>query len=103
MLGNFVKKIFGTQNDRQIKRFTPLVRRINELEPEFEKLTDTELRDKTDEFRQRLGDDQTVDSLLPEAFAATREASRRTIGLRHFDAQLIGGMVLHEGKIDENR
>ncbi len=101
MLGNFVKKIFGTQNDRQIKRFTPLVRRINELEPEFEKLTDTELRDKTDEFRQRLGDDQTVDSLLPEAFAATREASRRTIGLRHFDAQLIGGMVLHEGKIAE--
>ena len=101
MIGNLVKKVFGTKNDREIKRFMPAVERINGLEPEFEKLTAAELREKTDEFRQRLGDGETLDDLLPEAFAATREASRRTIGLRHFDAQLIGGMVLHEGKIAE--
>ena len=101
MIGNLVKKVFGTKNDREIKRFMPAVERINGLEPEFEKLTGAELREKTDEFRQRLGDGETLDDLLPEAFAATREASRRTIGLRHFDAQLIGGMVLHEGKIAE--
>ena len=101
MLGNIVKKVFGTKNDREIKRFVPAVERINGLEPEFEKLTDPELREKTDEFRQRLGGGEALDDLLPEAFAATREASRRTIGLRHFDAQLIGGMVLHEGKIAE--
>ena len=98
---NFVKKVFGTKNDREIKRYTPVVEQINGLEPEFEKLTDAELREKTDEFRQRLGNGETLDDLLPEAFAATREASRRTIGLRHFDAQLIGGMVLHQGKIAE--
>ena len=98
---NIVKKVFGTKNDREIKRYTPLVEQINGLEPEFEKLTDAELREKTDEFRRRLGDGETLDDLLPEAFAATREASRRTIGLRHFDAQLIGGMVLHQGKIAE--
>ena len=101
MIGNLVKKVFGTKNDREIKRFMPAVERINGLEPEFEKLTAAELREKTDEFRRRLGDGETLDDLLPEAFAATREASRRTIGLRHFDAQLIGGMVLHEGKIAE--
>ncbi len=99
--GNIVKKVFGTKNDREVKRLRPVVEHINGLEPEFEKLTDAELRDKTDEFRRRLGDGETLDDLLPEAFAATREASRRTIGLRHFDAQLIGGMVLHEGKIAE--
>ncbi len=101
MIGNLVKKVFGTKNDREIKRFMPAVERINGLEPDCEKLTGAELREKTDEFRQRLGDGETLDDLLPEAFAATREASRRTIGLRHFDAQLIGGMVLHEGKIAE--
>ena len=101
MLGNIVKKVFGTKNDREIKRYAPAVERINGLEPEFENLTAAELREKTDEFRRRLGDGETLDDLLPEAFAATREASRRTIGLRHFDAQLIGGMVLHEGKIAE--
>jgi len=99
--GNIVKKVFGTKNDREIKRFMPVVEEINGLEPELEKLTDAELREKTVEFRQRLDDGETLDDLLPEAFAATREASRRTIGLRHFDAQLIGGMVLHQGKIAE--
>ncbi|MCY4489586.1 MAG: preprotein translocase subunit SecA [Deltaproteobacteria bacterium] len=98
---NYVKKIFGTKNDREVKRLRPVVEHINGLEPEFEKLTDAELREKTDEFRRRLADGEGLDDLLPEAFAATREASRRTIGLRHFDAQLIGGMVLHEGKIAE--
>ncbi len=98
---NFVKKVFGTKNDREVKRLRPVVEHINGLEPEFEKLTDAELREKTDEYRRRLGDGEALDDLLPEAFAATREASRRTIGLRHFDAQLIGGMVLHEGKIAE--
>ncbi len=102
MLGsNLVKKVFGTRNDREIRRFTPVVEEINGLEPEFEKLTDEELREKTGEFRRRLGEGETLDDLLPEAFAATREASRRSIGLRHFDAQLIGGMVLHQGKIAE--
>ena len=98
---NIVRKVFGTKNDREVKRLSPVVEHINGLEPEFEKLTDAELRGKTDEFRRRLDDGDTLDDLLPEAFAATREASRRTIGLRHFDAQLIGGMVLHEGKIAE--
>ncbi len=98
---NIVRKVFGTKNDREVKRLSPVVEHINGLEPEFEKLTDAELREKTDEFRRRLDDGDTLDDLLPEAFAATREASRRTIGLRHFDAQLIGGMVLHEGKIAE--
>ena len=98
---DIVRKVFGTKNDREVKRLSPVVEHINGLEPEFEKLTDAELREKTDEFRRRLGDGDNLDDLLPEAFAATREASRRTIGLRHFDAQLIGGMVLHEGKIAE--
>ncbi len=102
MFGNdIIKKVFGTKNDREIKRFKPVVEQINGLEPAFEKLTDAELQEKTDEFRRRLGDGEPLDDLLPEAFAATREASRRTIGLRHFDAQLIGGMVLHQGKIAE--
>ena len=101
MIGNFVKKVFGTRNDREIRRLAPVVERINALEPEFEQRTDGELREKTDEFRQRLAAGETLDDLLPEAFAATREASRRTIGLRHFDAQLMGGMVLHQGRIAE--
>ena len=101
MIGNLVKKVFGTRNDREVRRLAPVVERINALEPEFEQRTDGELRAKTDEFRQRLGAGETLDDLLPEAFAATREASRRTIGLRHFDAQLMGGMVLHQGKIAE--
>ena len=98
---NIVRKVFGTKNDREVKRLSPVVEHINGLEPGFEKLTDAELREKTGEFRRRLDGGDTLDDLLPEAFAATREASRRTIGLRHFDAQLIGGMVLHEGKIAE--
>jgi preprotein translocase subunit SecA len=88
-------------NEREIKRLQPLVAKINSLEPDFQRLTDAELRAKTDEFRARYQDKEELDDLLPEAFAAVREASRRAIGQRHFDVQLMGGMVLHEGKIAE--
>ena len=88
-------------NEKELKRLQPIVARINELEPEFERLTDAELRAKTDEFKARLKDGSSVDELLPEAFAAVREAAKRTIGQRHFDVQLMGGIVLHQGKIAE--
>jgi preprotein translocase subunit SecA len=88
-------------NEREIKRLQPLVNRINELEPEFNSLTDAELRGKTDQFKAQLEDGASLDELLPEAFAAVREAARRTLGQRHFDVQLIGGIVLHQGKIAE--
>ena len=100
MLG-LIKKIVGTKNDRELKRIHPVMERIRALEPSFEKLTDAELTAKTDEYKMRLGDGATLDDLLPEAFAAVRESSRRTIGLRHFDVQMIGGVVLYEGKIAE--
>jgi preprotein translocase SecA subunit len=98
---DLIRKIVGSKNDRELKRIQPLVDKIGTLEPSFEKLTDAELTAKTDEFKKRLGDGATMDDLLPEAFAAVRESSRRTIGLRHFDVQMIGGVVLHEGKIAE--
>src|SRR6185503_8670840 len=140
---SLIKKIVGTKNDREIKRIRPYVEEINQLEPEFQRLTDTELKAKTQQFRNRLAEaiaslqkeleearseafvvdpeqrDEhktrveeldkelrdaeaaVLEELLPEAFAAAREASRRTIGLRHFDVQLIGGSVLHEGTIAE--
>ncbi len=88
-------------NEKDLKRLQPLVERINNLEPEFEKLSDAELRGKTDEFKARLKAGSSLDELLPEAFAAVREAARRTIGQRHFDVQLMGGIVLHQGKIAE--
>jgi preprotein translocase subunit SecA len=88
-------------NEREIKRLHPLVDRVNALEPDFERLSDAELRDKTDQFKARHQERNKLDELLPEAFAAVREAARRSIGLRHFDVQLIGGMVLHQGRITE--
>jgi preprotein translocase subunit SecA len=88
-------------NEKQLQRLQPTVDEINELEPEFEKLSDTELRAKTDEFKARLQAGSSLDELLPEAFAAVREAAKRTIGQRHFDVQLMGGIVLHQGKIAE--
>ncbi len=100
MLG-LVKKVFGDLNDRELKRMSRTVEQINRLEPEFVALSDEQLRAKTDEFKQRLEKGETLDDILPEAFAAVREASKRTLGMRHFDVQLIGGMVLHEGKIAE--
>ncbi|MCZ6547516.1 MAG: preprotein translocase subunit SecA, partial [Deltaproteobacteria bacterium] len=101
MFTNLIKKIVGTKNERELKRIRPLVEQINALEPQCEKLTDAELRAKTDEFKKRLADGASLDDLIPEAFAAVREASKRTIKLRHFDVQMIGGLVLHEGKIAE--
>ncbi|WP_019424736.1 preprotein translocase subunit SecA [Paenibacillus sp. OSY-SE] len=100
MLG-IVKKIFGDANEREVKRLMKTVELISGMEPEFEKLSDDQLRAKTDEFRERLEKGDTLDELLPEAFATVREASKRTLGMRHYDVQLLGGMVLHEGKIAE--
>ncbi|MBE7526010.1 MAG: preprotein translocase subunit SecA [Gammaproteobacteria bacterium] len=103
MLGNLLKKIFGSRNDRMIKQYTQAVRTINELEPAIAALSDAELRAKTDEFKQRIQDGETLDALLPEAFAVIRESGKRVLEMRHFDVQLIGGMVLHGGKIAEMR
>ncbi|MGD2136822.1 MAG: preprotein translocase subunit SecA [Gammaproteobacteria bacterium] len=100
---NIFRKVFGSRNDRQLKRMSRVVRQVNDLEPDFKALTDDALRAKTGEFRQRLKDGARLDDLLPEAFAAVREAARRTLEMRHFDVQLIGGIVLHEGKIAEMR
>ncbi len=101
MLTKILAKIVGTKNERELKRLRPIVARINELEPEVQKLSNRELRAKTDEFKERLSRGETLDDLLPEAFAVVREASRRVLGMRHFDVQLMGGIVLHEGKIAE--
>ena len=103
MLQNIVKKIFGSRNERLIKQYMQKVRAINALEPAMEKLSDEALRGKTDEFRERLAKGETLDQLLPEAFAVVREGGKRSLGMRHFDVQLVGGMVLHDGKISEMR
>ncbi len=96
-----LKKIFGTKNDRELKRIGAIVAKINEFESGFKALSDEQLSSRTTEFRSRLGEGQTINDILPEAFAVCREASRRVLGMRHFDVQLIGGIVLHEGKIAE--
>ncbi|HBQ39691.1 MAG TPA: preprotein translocase subunit SecA [Halieaceae bacterium] len=101
MITTTMKKIFGTRNDRELKRMGKIVRQINALEESMQALDDAALAAKTAEFRQRLADGATLDKILPEAFAVAREASQRTLGMRHFDVQLIGGMALHEGKIAE--
>jgi len=97
----FLKRIFGDDNKKTLAALEPNVRRINELEPDFEKLSKEELRAKTDEFKHRLSEGETLDDILPEAFAAVREVSRRVHNERHFDVQLMGGMVIHQGKIAE--
>ncbi|HEY8464663.1 MAG TPA: preprotein translocase subunit SecA, partial [Bacillota bacterium] len=96
----FLSELWDT-NLREIKRLQQKVVKINELEPQFQRLSDAELQSKTAEYKQRLANGETLDDLLPEAFATVREAAKRVIGQRHFDVQLIGGMVLHEGKIAE--
>jgi preprotein translocase subunit SecA len=101
MIDALLKKIFGTKHERDVKRMMPVVARINALEPEVQALDDAALRGKTDEFRKRLTDRALLDDVLPEAFAVCREAARRSLGMRHFDVQLIGGMVLHQGTIAE--
>lgn len=98
---NLLKKIVGSKNDRELKRLWPLVHRINALEPSVSPLTDENLRAKTVEFRKRIADGETLDEILPEAFAVAREGAKRSLGMRHFDVQLLGGIVLHEGKIAE--
>ncbi|MDR1062475.1 MAG: preprotein translocase subunit SecA [Azoarcus sp.] len=103
MLSGLLKKVFGSRNDRLVRQYSRDVARINDLEPAISALSDEALAGKTAEFRQRLEQGAELDSLLPEAFAVVREAGKRTLGLRHFDVQLIGGMVLHAGKIAEMR
>ncbi|GAB4541705.1 MAG: preprotein translocase subunit SecA [Ruegeria sp.] len=100
-LGTLAKKVFGTPNDRKIKATRPLVEKINALEPEFEKLSDDDLKAKTDELRKRAKDGESLDDLLPEAFANVREGAKRALGLRAFDVQLLGGIFLHQGNIAE--
>jgi len=101
MLGKVIKGIFGSKNERELRRMAPLAEKINQLEPDFQALSDSRLKSKTSEFKERLLRGEPLDDLLPEAFAAVREASVRILGMRHFDVQLIGGIVLHEGKIAE--
>jgi preprotein translocase subunit SecA len=103
MISGLLKKIFGSRNDRLIKQYSAVVRQINALEAGISALSDDELRGKTVEFKARLANGETLDALLPEAFAVVREAGKRVLGMRHFDVQLIGGMVLHDGKIAEMR
>jgi preprotein translocase subunit SecA len=103
MLISTVKKIFGTRNDRELKRMRKVVARISALEEAMQALDDNALRAKTDEFRSRLREGEKLDQLLPEAFAVVREAGVRALGMRHFDVQLVGGMALHDGKIAEMR
>lgn len=103
MIQKLIQKVFGSRNERVLHRLQYVVKEINALEPVMKCLTDAELAAKTPLFRERLAKGETLDALLPEAFAVVREVSRRTLGLRHFDVQLIGGMILHEGKIAEMR
>src|SRR5688500_2369123 len=107
MINTILTKIIGTKNERELKAIRPIVQRVAALEPAMLQLSDDELRHKTEEFRRRLagggegGGGETLDSLLPEAFAVVREAGRRVLNMRHFDVQLIGGLVLHRGTISE--
>ena len=102
MLG-FIQKLLGNKNAKEIKRIRSIVEEINGLEPELLSLSDTSLRAKTEEFKARLANGETLDDILPEAFAVVREASKRVLGMRHFDVQMIGGIVLHRGNIAEMR
>ncbi len=101
MITTLLSKILGTSDERQLRKLRPTVKKINDLEPAMEALSDEQLGEKTNEFRKRFAEGETLEDLLPEAFAAVRESSKRTLGQRHFDVQLVGGMVLHQGKIAE--
>jgi len=103
MFKNIARALGGDSQKRELTRLMAEIEPINQLESAYERLSNADLRAKTDEFRQRLEDGESLDDILPEAFAAVREASKRTTGLRHYDVQLIGGMVLHSGKIAEMR
>ncbi|MEM8827309.1 MAG: preprotein translocase subunit SecA, partial [Pseudomonadota bacterium] len=97
------KRLFGSSNDRYVKSLGPLVEKINGLEADLEPLSDEALAGKTHEFRERLAGGEKLDKLLPEAFATVREAAKRRLGMRHFDVQMVGGIVLHRGEIAEMR
>ena len=103
MLGSLAKAIFGSSNDRYVKSLDKIVRKIAAFEPQVQAMSDEELKAQTAKFRERLDQGQSLDDILPEAFATVREASIRTLGLRHFDVQMIGGIVLHRGEIAEMR
>ncbi len=103
MVSSLMRKVFGSRNDRQVKKYRKVVNRINALEPDFEALSDEQVGAKTLEFRERLTQGESLDDLLPEAFATVREAGKRVLGMRHFDVQMIGGIVLHNGNISEMR
>ena len=100
---SFLTKIFGSRNQRLLKQYQKTVREINALEPAMEKLSDAELQAKTPAFKERIANGETLDQILPEAFAVCREASKRVMKMRHFDVQMIGGIALHNGKIAEMR
>ena len=99
----FIQKLLGNKNAKEIKRIRLIVDEINELEPSMLALSDASLKAKTEEFKARLAEGETLDDILPEAFAVVREASKRVLGMRHFDVQMIGGVVLHRGNIAEMR
>src|SRR4030043_2312279 len=101
MIGSLIKKIVGSKNERELKRIQPLIDQINQLEPKISPLSDDQLRAKTPELRERIGRGESIEEILPEAFAVVRETAKRTLGERHYDVQLIGGIVLHRGKIAE--
>ena len=96
-------KVFGDSNDKYLKRLSWVINDVNRLENEFQKLTDDELKNKTNSYRERISKGELLDALIPEAFASVREAARRSLGMRHFDVQLIGGLVLHQGSVAEMR
>ena len=103
MAKNFLTQIFGSRNDRLLKQYRRVVEQIGALEPTFEKLSDDQLRGKTQEFRDRVAKGESLDDMLPEAFALVREGSKRVMKMRHFDVQMLGAMSLHNGKIAEMR
>ena len=101
MYANFLTKVFGSKNERELKKIQPVVDKINALESKIQAMNDEQLKTQTKLLKERLNDGESLDDILPEAFATVREASIRTLGMRHFDVQLIGGIVLHQGKIAE--
>ena len=101
IINNVLSKVLGSNNERLIKKYTGLVAKTSSFEPQMQLLSDEDLTNKTIQFRERLNNKETLDDILPEAFAVVREASQRSLGLRHYDVQLIGGMVLNEGSISE--
>ena len=100
---SLVSKIFGTHSERELKRIEPIVNKIESLRPEMQSLTDEELRGKTEEFKKRLQNGETQDDLLPEAYAVVREGAKRSLNMEHYRVQLIGGIILHQGRVAEMR